>query len=612
MTQTVQPLESVTIRFAGDSGDGMQLTGTQFTNASAIAGNDVATFPDYPAEIRAPAGTLAGVSGFQVNFGSVDIHTPGDELDALVAMNPAGLKANLDILKPNGVIVLNTAAFKAANVAKAGYTEDPRGDGSLDAFQVVEVDMNKLAAAAVSDMGLNSSVVGRTKNMLALGLMCWLYERPLEPTIDWITRKFASKGELAEANIRVLKAGHSYGETAEIFHSRFRVEPAKLSTGTYRSITGNQAVALGAVAASARSGRPLFLGSYPITPASDILHELAAHKRFGVVTFQAEDEIAGVCSSIGAAYGGSLAITTTSGPGMALKSEALGLAVKAELPLVIVNVQRGGPSTGLPTKTEQSDLFQAVLGRNGDTPIPVIAARSPSDCFDAMYEACGIALEYMMPVILLTDGYLANGAEPWLIPNFGELPQLATHVWKDADTFHQCKRDADTLARPWGLPGTPGMEHRIGGLETDIETGNVAYGGPNHQEMTDLRHERVARIARSYAPTEIDGPGRGGLLIVSWGSTYGSVRAAIESSRGDGIDVGHVHLRHLSPLPRDLGEILSGFDTVLVPEMNMGQLAFLLQATYPVRVKRLNRVEGRPFKRSEILAAIREHSGEER
>ncbi len=612
MTANVQSLESVTIRFAGDSGDGMQLTGTQFTNASAVAGNDVATFPDYPAEIRAPAGTLAGVSGFQLHFASVDIHTPGDELDALVAMNPAGLKANVADLRPGGVLVLNSDAFKAASLAKAGYSEDPRRDGSLEPFQVVEVEMKRLSAAAVVDMELSPTIVARTKNMFALGLVSWLYERPLEPTIEWILSKFAHKQELIEANVRVLRAGHVYGESAEIFQSRYRVARAALEPGRYRSITGNQAVALAAVAAAQRSGRPLFLGSYPITPASDILHELATFKRFGVVTFQAEDEIAGICSAIGAAFGGSLALTTTSGPGMALKTEALGLAVKAEIPLVVVNVQRGGPSTGLPTKTEQSDLFQAVLGRNGDTPLPVIAASSPADCFDAMYEACRIALEHMTPVVLLTDGYLANGAEPWLIPDVESLPAIETRVWADAATFRPAARDADTLARAWALPGEPGMEHRIGGLESDITTGNVSYEGRNHQSMTDLRHERVARVARSYPALEPRGPSSGELLIVSWGSTYGSIRAALEELSGDTIEVAHLHLRHLCPLPAELGKILGRFERILVPEINMGQLAFILQAHYPVRVERLDRVEGKPFRKSDIVAAIRNLTGAER
>lgn len=612
MSLSVKQLDSVTIRFAGDSGDGMQLTGTQFTNASAIAGNDVATLPDFPAEIRAPAGTIAGVSGFQLHFASMEIHTPGDELDALVAMNPAALITNVGDLKPNGVLLLNTAGFTKKNLERAGYETDPREDGSLDHVQSVEVDLQKLTLLCLKDMGLPTATVNRSKNMFALGLMCWLYGRPTQPTEEWVNQKFAKKPELVEANLRVLRAGYNYGETTDAFASRFEVEPAELVPGAYRSVTGNQALAYGAVAASLKSQRPLFLGSYPITPASDVLHDLSKFKNFGVITFQAEDEIAAVCAAIGAAFGGSLALTNTSGPGMALKAEALGLAMKTELPMVVINVQRGGPSTGLPTKPEQADLFQALYGRNGESPLPVLAASTPSDCFDTMLEACRIALGHMIPVIVLSDGFLANGAEPWKYPEISKIPPIQTKLTDVAEGFGPYKRDSETLTRPWAIPGTPDMEHRIGGLEGDIETGNVSYDPDNHSAMVHLRQKRVDLIRRDIPPLTVDGARQGDLLILGWGSTRGAITTAVQHVRAEGHPVSHVHLRHLNPLPADLGELMAAFKCVLVPEMNLGQLAFLLQATYPIRVRSLTKVEGRPFKKMEIVNAIFQELGADR
>jgi 2-oxoglutarate ferredoxin oxidoreductase subunit alpha len=598
--KTSQILEDVTIRFAGDSGDGMQLTGTQFTMASAAFGNDLSTFPDYPAEIRAPMGTTYGVSGFQIRFGSTEINTPGDSCDVLVAMNPAALKVNLSSLSDNGIIIINTDGFSERNLKLAGYTTNPLEDGSLQKFTVFEVDITKLTAAILQDLGLSTKLVDRCKNFFALGMMFWMYERPMETTIKWIETKFADKPDLIQANLRALHAGWNFGETTEMFTTRYTVKPANLKPGLYRNITGNQATAWGLMAAAEKAGLKLFLGSYPITPASDILHELSIHKNFGVKTFQAEDEIAGISSAIGASFTGSLAATTTSGPGMALKTEALSLAIMTELPLIIVNVQRGGPSTGLPTKTEQSDLLQAILGRPGESPLPVIAASTPSDCFDSAFEAARIALKYMTPVILLTDGYLANGSEPWLIPDFDKYPDISKPFATDAANFHPYSRDERTLSRPWAIPGTPGLEHRIGGLEKEHITGNVDYTPPNHELMIALRAQKIEQIENDIPLAVIDGPQKGGLLVVGWGSTYGAIRTAIESLRKKGKNAAHLHLRHLNPFPKNISELLKRYDRILVPELNTGQLKYFLQARYLVATIGLNKVQGLPFRSVEI------------
>ncbi len=606
MSKTLKNLDEVTIRFAGDSGDGMQLTGMQFTSTTALLGNDLSTLPDYPAEIRAPAGTLFGVSGFQIHFGSTEINTPGDTCDVLVAMNPAALKVNLRSLKDGGIIIANRDGFNDKNLKLAGYEKNPLDDESLSKYQLHSVDITKLTQNTLTDMGLSNKLVDRCKNFFALGMMYWMFTRPLEPTVKWIEDKFKKTPELVDANTRVLKAGYAFGETTEIFAAKYEVKPAALKPGRYRSITGNEAAAWGLIAASVKSGLELFLGSYPITPASDILHELSRHKNFRVKTYQAEDEIAGITSAIGAAYGGALGCTTTSGPGMALKGEALGLAVMLELPLVIVNVQRGGPSTGLPTKTEQADLLQAVYGRNSEAPIPVIASTTPADCFYAAFEASRIAIKYMTPVIFLSDGYLANGAEPWLIPDVKSLPDISRKFRTEAEGFFPYLRDEKTLSRPWAIPGTPGLEHRIGGLEKQHITGNVSYDPENHEFMVKMRQAKVDRIAEDLPPAVVEGDQKGDLLVVGWGGTYGSIRSAVETKRREGKSVSHLHLKYLNPFQKNIGEILYNFKNVLVPELNLGQLSKLLRSKYLVPVMTLNKVQGLPFKAMEIENKIDE------
>ena len=599
-------LEKAVIRFAGDSGDGMQITGSQFTNTVALYGNDLATFPDYPAEIRAPAGTLPGVSGFQIHFASSEVYTPGDSVDALVAMNPAALKMNVADLKPNGILIANLDNFHETDLKKAHMTSNPLEDHSLDAFRLFPVELSKLTGKALESLGMDAKSVDRCKNFFALGMCYWLYNRPMDSTLRWLNDKFQSKPLLIEANKLAMKAGYAYCEATEAFQVSYEIPPAKLPPGVYRNISGNSALALGFVAASQRSGLPLFLGSYPITPASDILHELSAYKHFGVMTFQAEDEIAAITSAIGAAYSGALGITTTSGPGMALKTEALGLAVAVELPLVVCDIQRGGPSTGLPTKTEQADLLQALYGRNSEAPIPVLAASTPGDCFWIALEACRIALKYMVPVIVLSDGYLANGAEPWRIPHVSELPEIPVHFETNPQGFLPYRRDPNTLARPWALPGTPGLEHRIGGLEKQDVTGNVNYEPLNHERMVHLRAAKVEAITQDIPDVVPAGDPDGDLLIVAWGSTYGSITAALNAQRENGHRIGHVHLRHLNPLPHNLGDVLRRFKRVLVPEMNMGQLVQVLRARYLVDAQGFNKIQGKPFKQSEIEAKIEE------
>jgi 2-oxoglutarate/2-oxoacid ferredoxin oxidoreductase subunit alpha len=601
----LEPIDSVVIRFVGDSGDGMQLTGTGFSIAVAKAGHGFATHQDYPSEIRAPTGTLFGVSGYQIQYASGQVFTSGDAPDVLVAMNPAALKTNLPDLKRGGTIIANTGAFGAANLKKAGYEADPLEDGSCDRWRLHKIDISGLTAKALADSGLSKKDIGRCKNYFALGLMLCLYSRPIEEEMKEIRAKFARKPELAEANVLALKAGFAYAESTEMFAVTYQVRDSAAQPGTYRSITGNQAAALGFVAASELADTPLFLGSYPITPATDILHELSALKHFNVTTFQAEDEIAGICATIGAAYGGSLGLTTTSGPGMALKTEALGLAVMLELPLVVVNVQRGGPSTGLPTKIEQSDLLQAVYGRNGESPVPVIAARSPADCFDCAIEAVRIAVKYMTPVILLSDGGIGNAAEPWLIPKVADLPAITVKYRTDAEGFQAYARD-EHLARPWVVPGTPGMEHRIGGLEKHFLTGDISHDPINHERMVNVRAAKVAGIANDIPPLLVEGPVVGDLLLVGWGSTYGAIAQACEQARAQGISVAHLHLRHLNPLPADLEEVLRCYRAVLVPELNLGQLSRLLRERYLIDAQSLAKVQGKPFKVSEILDRILE------
>ena len=605
--RAVEELDSVVIRFVGDSGDGMQLTGTGFSMAVAKAGHDFATHPDYPSEIRAPTGTLFGVSGYQIQYASRQVFTSGDAPDVLVAMNPAALKTNLPDLKHGGIVIANTGAFGEAHLKKAGYASDPLADGSCDRYRLYKIDISALTASALAGSGLSKKDVGRCKNYFALGLMLCLYSRPIEPEIDEIRDKFAAKPEFAEANVLALKAGYAYAESTEMFAVSYQVRQSAVRPGTYRSITGNQAAALGFVAVSELSETPLFLGSYPITPATDILHELSALKHFNVTTFQAEDEIAGICSTIGAVYGGALGLTTTSGPGMALKTEALGLAVMLELPLVVVNVQRGGPSTGLPTKIEQSDLLQAVYGRNGECPVAVIAANSPADCFDCAIEAFRIAVKYMTPVILLTDGGIGNAAEPWLVPSVADLPRIQVRYRTDPEGFQAYARD-EHLARPWVIPGTPGMEHRIGGLEKDFLTGNISHDPLNHQRMVNVRAAKIEGIARDLPPCRIEGDAGAELLVVGWGSTYGAIAQAREQAQAQGVAVAQLHLRHLNPLPGDLGEILRRYRTVLVPELNLGQLSRLLRERYLVDALSLSKVQGKPFKVSEILAGILAHS----
>ena len=598
--------DSVVVRFAGDSGDGMQLTGSLFTQNSAIIGNDISTLPDFPAEIRAPAGTLPGVSGFQLNFSSMDILTPGDAPEVLVAMNPAALKANLGDLLPGGMVILNTDAFGANNLKKAGYPEDPREGTDLDGYNVVSVSVGKLTTEAVKPAGLSSKDGARCKNMFALGLLLWVYDRPLEPTLSLLKRKFGRKPEVFEANRLALEAGFNYAETVELVSSRVRVGQVQLPKGTYRMITGNEATALGFLAASRCAELPLFYGSYPITPASDILHSLARYKAFGVKTFQAEDEIAAVGAAIGAAFAGSIGLTGTSGPGVALKSEALGLAVMTELPLIVVNVQRGGPSTGLPTKTEQADLLQAMFGRNGECPVCIVAPATPSECFDMAIEATRIALTHMIPVIYLSDGYLANGAEPWALPKVEDLPKFPPTFASDPETFQPYARDPETLARSYAIPGTPGLEHRVGGLEKEEGTGNVSYDPQNHEDMVRLRAEKVARIANHIPPLSVEGDEGDELLVLGWGSTHGAIRSAVRRVRARGGKVSVAHLRYLNPLPANTEEVLRRFDKVLVPEMNLGQLSFLLRGKFVIDCKGLNKVQGQPFKISEVEQRIEE------
>jgi 2-oxoglutarate ferredoxin oxidoreductase subunit alpha len=599
-----ETVDKAVIRFCGDSGDGMQITGSQFTNTVALYGNDLATLPDFPAEIRAPAGTLPGVSGFQVHFSSNDVFTPGDTVDALVAMNPAALKMNLADLKPNGILIVNLNDFGEVDLRKAQVAVNPLEDHSLDGYRVFPVELTRLTRAALKDLGLDNKSVDRCKNFFALGMCYWLYNRSMETSLHWIEAKFKNKPQLVQANRMAMQAGYSYCEATEAFQISYEIPPAKLAPGVYRNISGNTALAMGFVAASQKAGLPLFLGSYPITPASDILHELSAYKDFGVITFQAEDEIAAVTSAIGAAYAGAIGITTTSGPGMALKTEAMGLAVAVELPLVICDIQRGGPSTGLPTKTEQADLLQALYGRNSEAPIPVLAPATPGDCFWIAMEATRIAIKYMVPVIILSDGYLANGAEPWKIPDISELPEIPVHFETNPENFQPYRRDPQTLARPWAVPGTPGLEHRIGGLEKQDVTGNVNYEPLNHERMVRLRAEKVAGIAQDVPDVVPAGADSGDLVIVSWGSTSGPITAALKSEKFNGRRIGHVHLRHLNPLPKNLGDVLMRYDKVLVPEMNMGQLVMVLRAKYLVDAEGFNKIQGKPFKTSEIERKI--------
>jgi 2-oxoglutarate ferredoxin oxidoreductase subunit alpha len=601
----VQELDRVTIRFAGDSGDGMQLTGTQFTRTSAMFGNDVSTLPDYPAEIRAPAGSLPGVSGFQLSFASGEIYTPGDQPDVLVAMNPAALKTNVGDLPPGGALIVNTDAFTQNNLNKAGYASNPLADGSLKQYNVFEIPINTLNTRALEGLDMTSKQIDLTKNFFALGVMFWLYERDQEPTLGWIKAKFGAKPVIAEANTRALKAGYAFGETTEIFHTRYRVEPAKLSAGTYRNITGNEATALGFVAASQLAKRQLFYGSYPITPASDILHQLASYKSFGVKTFQAEDEIAAIGSAIGASYGGALGMTASSGPGIALKTEAMGLAAMVELPLVVIDVQRAGPSTGMPTKVEQADLLQVMFGRNSDSPIPIVAPATPAECFDFAVEAWRIALKYMTPVVYLSDAFLATGAEPWKVPSLDDLPDISVQNWTVKETFHPYDRDPVTLARPWAVPGTPGLEHRIGGLEKADITGNVSYDPDNHHKMQTLRAQKVAGIADDIPDLDVYGPDHGELLILGWGSTYGAIRSAVDRFHANGRSVAHAHLRYLNPFPRNTGDVLRNYGRVLIPEINLGQLRMLIRARYLIDAVGLNRVRGKPFRITDIEEAAR-------
>jgi 2-oxoglutarate/2-oxoacid ferredoxin oxidoreductase subunit alpha len=610
-----ESLDAVVIRFAGDSGDGMQLTGDQFTLATALAGNDLATFPDFPAEIRAPAGTTYGVSGFQIHFASSDIMTPGDAPDVLVAMNPAALKVNLADLKRGGLVILNTGAFTKQNLQKAGYAANPLDDATLDAYRRLDIDIQSMALAAVKDFGLSAKEAQRTKNMWTLGLCLWLFGRSREHTATWLRKKFHKNPEVAEANIAALAAGYNYGETAELPHGIgvYKVAKAPLAPGLYRNINGNQALAWGLVAAAKLSGLEVVYGSYPITPASSLLHHLAPLKHFGVTTFQAEDEIAAVCAAIGASYGGAVGVTATSGPGLALKAEAVGLAVMTELPLVVINVQRGGPSTGLPTKTEQSDLLQAMYGRNGDAPVCVLAPATPGDCFHMALDAVRIATHHMTPVIVLSDGFLANGAEPWSIPDVNSLPPFPVTFPREAtEGFHPYQRDEKTLARPWAIPGTPGLEHRIGGIEKDYDSGHISYEPLNHHRMTQTRADKIQRIADGLPEVSVEyGPRKGDLAVVGWGSTYGAIDQAVRKACDEGLSVAHIHLRHLNPLPRGLSELLAGFDRVLVPEINNGMLVRLLRSEFLIPAEGYNRVTGKPFRVAELLDQIRIQLGHE-
>ncbi|MBV9959925.1 MAG: 2-oxoacid:acceptor oxidoreductase subunit alpha [Acidobacteria bacterium] len=603
-----EEVETVTIRFAGDSGDGMQLTGTQFTNTSAVLGNDISTLPDFPAEIRAPAGSLPGVSGFQLNFSSQDIRTPGDQPNVLVAMNPAALKVNLPDLEEGGTLIINSDEFNKENLKKAAYETNPLEDGSLTGYRVHKLPITTLNMNALKDqVQMSRKEMDRCKNFFALGVLYWLYDRPMDATLGWIRAKFSKQPEIAKANEIVLKTGYNFADTTEVFTTHYTVRKAAITPGKYRKITGNEATAIGFVAASELSGRPLFYGSYPITPASDILHELSRHKNFGVKTFQAEDEIAAVCAAIGASFAGHIGLTGTSGPGVALKQEAIGLAVMTELPLIIINVQRGGPSTGLPTKTEQADLFQAVWGRNGECPAIVIAPSTPGDCFHMAVEAVRLAFKYMSPVFYLSDGYLANGAEPWRVPKMEDLPEIKLEFATDPKGFMPYGRDEETLARPYAIPGTPGLEHRIGGIEKQHLTGNVNYDPENHHFMVKLRQEKVDRAANDIPPIEVFGEPTGKVLVLGWGSTYGSITSAVEKLQREGKSVSSAHLRYLNPFPKNLGEVLRGFETVIVPEMNLGQLATMIRAKYLVDAVAFSKVKGRPFQIREIMQKVEEY-----
>ena len=608
----IEERDSVVIRFAGDSGDGMQLTGTQFTNTSAVFGNDVSTMPDFPAEIRAPTGTLAGVSGFQVNFSNRDILTPGDAAQILVAMNPAALKASLSDVENQGTIIINTDAFSSANLRKAGYEADPRHDGSLKEYQIIEVPLTSLNREALRDIeGLSTKEKDRSQNFFALGLAFWMFDRSLDVTIDWVNKKFAKNPPVRDGNIRSLQTGYNFGDPSRIFQHRYRIRPATLPPGTYRKVTGNAALAMGFVTAARKMGKPLFYGTYPITPASDILHALAPLRNFDVRTFQAEDEIAAMGSVIGAAFGGALAVTGTSGPGIALKSEGMNLAVALELPMVIVNVQRGGPSTGLPTKVEQSDLLQAMYGRNGESPIAILAPSSPSDCFDIAIEACRLAVRTMSPVMILSDGFLANSSEPWMIPDAADIAPIEhSHPQANGDgAFLAYKRDPETLARPWALPGTPNLEHRIGGLSKAPVTGNVSYNPLHHEQMVRDRAEKIARLAEIIPEQTVFGPEEGQLLLLSWGGTYGAVRTAVAQAQRRGRSVAHAHLRYLNPFPRNLRDLLSRYGQVIVPELNGGQLAFLLRGRYALNIQSYTKIHGRPFTIGEISGKIEQALG---
>ncbi len=602
-----QEVPHVVVRFAGDSGDGMQLTGDRFTSVSAAFGNDLSTMPDFPAEIRAPAGTLAGVSAFQIHFSDHDILTPGDEPGVLVAMNPAALKANIKDVMRGGMLILNSDSFDERNLDKAGYAADPLGDGSLDGYQLCKIPMTSMTMDAVKPTGVGKKEAERSKNMFALGVLSWMYSRPVEPTIEYLEKKFATKPALAAANVAALKAGHAFGETAEL--SAFEVKPASLAPGVYRRITGNQALAFGLIAASVQAQLPLFLGSYPITPASDILHELSRYKNFGVRTLQAEDEIAAIGMALGAAFSGHLGVTTSSGPGLDLKAETLGLAVSLELPLIVVNIQRGGPSTGLPTKTEQADLLHAMYGRHGEAPLPIVSSYSPSSCFWAAIEAARIAVKYMTPVILLSDGFIANGAEPWLIPKLADLPDISTSFASQpnaGEDYWPYLRDDDTLARPWAIPGTPGLEHRIGGLEKADVTGNISYDPENHQLMTELRAAKIKGIEEDIAPLEVEGPDDARVLVLGWGGTYGQIGEACGRLNAGGHRVARAHLRHLNPLPKNTEGVLRRFNKIVVPELNMGQLSRLIQAEFLIEVISINQVKGLPFRAAELEERLKE------
>ncbi|MCK4577153.1 MAG: 2-oxoacid:acceptor oxidoreductase subunit alpha [Candidatus Marinimicrobia bacterium] len=609
--QTEQ-VSQVTIRFAGDSGDGMQLTGNQFSDTSAIFGNDLATLPDYPSEIRAPAGSLAGVSSYQIQFASVEIHTPGDEPDVLVAMNPAALKVHLPDLRAQGTIIANTANFNKRNLQLAGWDENPLEGDMLKDYRVIAVDMHALVVDALKDIGLPAKIMARSTNMFALGLLYWMYDRPMDSTFAFLEDKFQKRPEIIEANKKAVRAGYHFGETTELTSVSYVVTKAKKPAGTYRNIMGNHALALGLVAAGKGSDLPFIYAGYPITPASDILHILAGYKNFRIITFQAEDEIAAVTAAIGAAYAGALAVTGTSGPGMALKSEALGLAVSAELPLVVVNVQRGGPSTGMPTKTEQADLSQAMIGRNGETPMVVLAASTPADCFDTAYEACQIAIEHMVPVIVLSDSYLGNGSEPWRIPDVNGLPKIKNRLVKEAgDKFQPFAIvDEKYMARSWAIPGIPGLEHRIGGLEKDSLTGNVSGDFLNHEHMVDRRQKKIDVVADRIPLAKAYGDESGDLLVLGWGSTYGAIRSGVDRARAKGVSVSHVHLKHLNPFPRNLGEVLVKFSRILIPEMNKGQLARFIRAEYLIDVLCYSKIDGRPFVPSQIENKIAEILGD--